>query len=465
MKKTTVLVKQIWDDPKKYLDKEISLSGWVRTSRSSKTFAFIEFNDGSCYKNIQIVFNDKLSNFSELENIYTGSSLIIKGKLVKSEGDKQAYEIQADNIEIIGVSDLSNPIQTKRHSFEFLRTVPHLRPRTNTFMATFRVRSIVAQAIHRFFENKGFVYIHTPILTSNDAEGAGELFRVTTLDQNKLPKTTEGKIDYSQELLGKEAYLTVSGQLAVESMCFAYRNVYTFGPTFRAENSNTARHANEFWMIEPELAFADLFADMELAEEFVKYLITDLFEKAPDEMKFFNEFIEPGLIEKLQNILKEDFARVTYTEAIEILKKSKVKFEYPVVWEDGLQSEHEKYLAETVYKKPVFVYDYPKEIKAFYMRLNDDGKTVAATDLLVPGIGEIIGGSQREERLEVLIQKLKDHHLNPEDYSWYLDSRKYGTFPHAGFGLGFERAIMYFTGMKNIRDVITYPRTPNNIVF
>ncbi|HRY36291.1 MAG TPA: asparagine--tRNA ligase [Candidatus Magasanikbacteria bacterium] len=465
MSKNNVLVKQIWENPKKFLDKEVRLSGWVRTSRSSKTFAFIEFNDGSCYKNIQIVLTDKLPNFSELENIYTGSSLIVEGKLVKSEGEKQAFEVQAKSIEIVGVSDLSNPIQTKRHSFEFLRTVPHLRPRTNTFMATFRARSIVAQAIHRFFENKGFTYIHTPIITSNDAEGAGEMFRVTTLDLNKLPKTAEGKINYSEELLGKEAYLTVSGQLAVESMCFAYRNVYTFGPTFRAENSNTARHANEFWMIEPEIAFADLFDDMDLAEEFVKYLIKDLLEKAPDEMKFFNEFIEPGLIEKLENILKDDFARITYTEAIEILKKAKVKFEYPVKWEDGLQSEHERYLAETVYKKPVFVYNYPKEIKAFYMRLNDDGKTVAATDLLVPGIGEIIGGSQREERLDILTQKLKDHGLNPDDYSWYLDSRKFGTFPHTGFGLGFERAIMYFTGMKNVRDVITYPRTPNNIIF
>jgi len=465
MKKSNVLVKQIWEKPEKYLDKAIALSGWVRTSRSSKTFAFIELNDGSCYKNIQIVFDDKLKNFSELENIYTGSSLKIEGKLVKSQGDKQAFEVKADSIEIVGISDLSNPIQTKRHSFEFLRTVPHLRVRTNTFMATFRVRSIVAQAIHRFFEEKNFTYIHTPIITSNDAEGAGELFRVTTLDQNKLPKNLEGKVDYSKELLGKEAYLTVSGQLAVESMCFAYRNVYTFGPTFRAENSNTARHANEFWMIEPEIAFANLSDDMDLAEEFIKYLINDLLEKAPDEMKFFNEFIEPGLLEKLQAIVKADFARVTYTEAIEILKKAKVKFEYPVKWEDGLQTEHEKYLSEEIYKKPVFVFNYPKEIKAFYMRLNDDGKTVAATDLLVPGIGEIIGGSQREERLDVLTQKIKDHGLNPDDYSWYLDSRKFGTFPHAGFGLGFERAIMYFTGMKNIRDVITYPRTPNNIIF
>jgi len=465
MKNTTVLVKQLWDSPKKFLNKAVELSGWVRTSRSSKTFAFIEFNDGSCYKNIQVVFEDKLPNFSELENIFTGSSVKVFGKLVKSQGDKQPFEVKADKIEIIGIADSGTPIQTKRHSFEFLRTVPHLRARTNTFMATFRVRSIVAQAIHRFFEKKGFTYIHTPIITSNDAEGAGEMFRVTSLDLNKLPKTPEGKIDYSQELLGKEAYLTVSGQLAVESMCFSFRNVYTFGPTFRAENSNTARHANEFWMIEPEIAFADLFDDMDLAEEFVKYLIKDLLEKAPDEMKFFNEFIEPGLLEKLQAIVKDDFARITYDEAIEILKKAKVKFEYPVCWEDGLQTEHEKYLAEVVYKKPVFVYNYPKGIKAFYMRLNDDNKTVAATDLLVPGVGEIIGGSQREERLDVLIQKIKDHGLNPEDYSWYLDSRKFGTFKHAGFGLGFERAIMYFTGMKNVRDVIAYPRTPNNIIF
>ncbi len=465
MKKTNILVRQIWEKPKKYLDKPISLSGWVRTSRSSKTFAFIEFNDGSCYKNIQIVFDDKLKNFSELENIYTGSSLKINGKLVKSVGEKQAYEIKADNIEIIGLSDLSNPIQTKRHSFEFLRTVPHLRVRTNTFMAMFRVRSLMTQAINRFFAEKNFTYIHTPIITSNDAEGASEMFRVTTLDLNKLPKTPEGKIDYSQELLGKEAYLTVSGQLAVESMCFAYRNVYTFGPTFRAENSNTARHVNEFWMIEPEIAFADLNDDMDLAEEFVKYLINDLLKNAPEEMKFFNEFIEPGLIKKLQSIVKANFARVTYTEAIKILKKTTVKFEYPVKWEDGLQTEHEKYLAEEIYKKPVFVYNYPKEIKAFYMRLNDDNKTVRAMDLLVPDIGEIIGGSQREERLDILIQQIKNHDLNPDDYSWYLDSRKFGTFPHAGFGLGFDRALMYFTGMKNVRDVIAYPRTPNNIIF
>jgi asparaginyl-tRNA synthetase len=461
----TQLIKEILSSAGSLIDSEVLLTGWVRTVRESKNVGFIELNDGSTFDNLQVVFGDGLNNFEEVKKLSSGSSIEVKGKLVKSEGAGQTVEVQADEIRIVGFADLSNPIQKKRHTFEVLREMAHLRPRTNTFMAVFRVRSLVAQAIHRFFEQKGFVYMHTPIITASDCEGAGEMFRVSTLDPAKLPKTADGKIDFSQELLGREAFLTVSGQLNVEPMCFAFRNVYTFGPTFRAENSNTARHANEFWMIEPEIAFANLDDDMKLAEEMLKYLISELLEKAPLEMEFFNKFIDDGLLARLQNVLNSEFEHLSYTEAIEILKKSGQQFEFPVNWDDGLQTEHEKYLAETVFKKPLFVTDYPKKIKAFYMYLNDDGKTVRAVDLLVPGIGEIIGGSQREDRLDVLISRIKEFGLNPDDYKWYLDVRRFGTFPHAGYGLGFERAIMYFTGMKNIRDVIPYPRTPNNVMF
>ncbi|MDX9970769.1 MAG: asparagine--tRNA ligase [Candidatus Gracilibacteria bacterium] len=460
-----ILVKEILDGGEGFKNKEVSISGWVRTLRSSKNVAFIEINDGSCFTNLQVVFEDSLPNFSEIEKATIGSSLRIKGQMVASPGSEQSLELKASEIILLGLAAEDNPIQKKRHSFEFLRTIPHFRSRTNTYMAVFRVRSILAQAIHRFFEMKKYTYVHTPIITGSDCEGAGELFHVSTLDLLNLPKTIDGKIDFNEELLGKEAFLTVSGQLAVEAFCFAFRNVYTFGPTFRAENSNTARHANEFWMSEAEIAFATLEDDMALAEEMIKFLINDLLEKAPEEMDFFNKFIDEGLIDRLNLVKNSEFAHVTYTEAIEILLKSGVDFEYPVNWNDGLQSEHERYLAETYFKKPVFVTDYPAQIKAFYMYRNDDGKTVRAMDLLVPGIGEIIGGSQREDRVDVLTEQLLAHGLRPEDYQWYLDIRRFGSFPHAGFGLGFERALMYFTGMKNIRDVIPYPRTPNNIMF
>jgi asparaginyl-tRNA synthetase len=463
MEKT--LISKLIKSPESYTEKDINISGWVRTVRTSKTFGFIELNDGSSYQNIQIVYTDNLENFINIQKLTLGSSITVTGKLVKSEGAGQAYEIKADKLEIIGISSLENPIQKKRHSFEYLRTIAHLRPRTNTFKAVFRVRSLIAFAIHKFFQEQDFVYVHTPIITGSDAEGAGELFRVSTLDINNPPKKEDGKIDFDQELLGRSTYLTVSGQLAVESFCLGFRNVYTFGPTFRAENSNTARHANEFWMIEPEIAFADLSADMELAEKMLKYIISYVLEQAPDEMKFFNDMVDLGLLERLNNILKSDFAVITYTEAIEMLQKSGKEFQYPAEWKDGLQTEHERYLAEEVFKRPVFVIDYPKEIKAFYMKLNADGKTVRAMDLLVPGVGEIIGGSQREENLEILEARMKELGMNLEDYEWYLDIRRFGTFPHAGFGLGFERAVMYLTGMKNIRDVIPYPRTPNAAMF
>jgi len=448
-----------------YQDKSLKITGWVRTSRTSKNFGFIELNDGSCFKNLQVVFEDTLPNFEEIEKVSIGSALEIKGNWIKSLGDKQPYELKADEINITGFASLDNPIQKKRHSFEFLRTISHLRPRTNTYMATFRVRSIVSFAIHKFFQERGFVYVHTPIITSTDAEGAGEMFRVTTLDLNKLPKDKSGAIDYSQELFGKPSFLTVSGQLAVEAFCFAFRNVYTFGPTFRAENSNTARHANEFWMIEPEIAFADLEDDMRLAQDMMKYILNEVMTQAPDELDFFNKFVDTDLLSRLDNVVNSDFATITYTEAIEYLKKSGHQFEYPVEWGENLQTEHERYITEEIFKKPVFVIDYPKDIKAFYMKLNSDNKTVRAMDLLVPGVGEIIGGSQREENYEILHQKMLSTGIIPEDYEWYQDIRKFGSFPHAGFGLGLERAVMYLTGMKNIRDVIPYPRTPNNILF
>ncbi|KAA0241749.1 MAG: asparagine--tRNA ligase [Chlorobiota bacterium] len=461
----SVSVKELLARGEEFEGEKLHVTGWVRTSRSSKNFGFIELNDGTCFKNLQVVFEDTLCNFEEIEKVSIGSSLEIKGEWIRSVGEKQPFELKASEINIVGFASLDNPIQKKRHSFEFLRTIAHLRPRTNTYMATFRVRSIVSHAIHKFFQDRGFVYVHTPIVTSTDAEGAGEMFRVTTLDLNNLPKTESGAIDYSQELFGKPSFLTVSGQLAVEAFCFAFRNVYTFGPTFRAENSNTARHANEFWMIEPEIAFAGLEDDMALAQDMMKYILNDVMTLAPDELDFFNKFVDNELLARLDNVVNSDFATITYTEAIEYLKKSKQQFEYPVEWGENLQTEHERYLTEAIFKKPVFVINYPKDIKAFYMKLNSDNKTVRAMDLLVPGVGEIIGGSQREENYDVLHQKMLTVGIIPEEYEWYQDIRKFGSFPHAGFGLGLERAVMYLTGMKNIRDVIPYPRTPNNLLF
>ncbi|WIV11217.1 asparagine--tRNA ligase [Proteiniborus sp. MB09-C3] len=459
------LVKDIYRHKEEYLGKTLKVAGWVRTIRSSKSFGFIEINDGSFFKNIQIVYDETLPSFEEVSKYPISSALKIEGMLVETPNAKQPFEIKAERIELEGYSSVDFPLQKKRHSMEYLRTIAHLRPRSNTFSAVFRVRSLAAYAIHKFFQERGFVYVHTPIITGSDAEGAGEMFRVSTLDMLNVPKDKAGRIDYSQDFFGKETNLTVSGQLEAESYALAFRNVYTFGPTFRAENSNTARHAAEFWMIEPEITFADLTDDMELAEDMLKYIIEYVMENAPEEMEFFNSFIDKGLIERLNNIVNSDFGTVTYTEAIEILEKVKDRFEYPVSWGCDLQTEHERYLTEEVFKKPVFVTDYPKDIKAFYMRLNDDNKTVAAMDLLVPGIGEIIGGSQREERLEVLEKRMEEMGLDSKDYWWYLDLRKYGGTKHAGFGLGFERAIMYLTGMSNIRDVIPFPRTVNSAEF
>ena len=445
-------------------EKEIEINGWVRTMRVSKSLGFIEINDGSFFKNVQIVFEDgKISNFAEIGKVNVGAALRVKGTLILTPEMKQPFEVHASEIVTEGASAPEYPLQKKRHSFEYLRTIPHLRPRTNTFSAVFRVRSLVAYAIHKFFNERGFVYVHTPLITGSDAEGAGEMFQVTTLDLENPPKS-DGKIDYSQDFFGKKTSLTVSGQLEGETFAMAFGDIYTFGPTFRAENSNTTRHAAEFWMIEPEIAFADLNDDMRLAEDMLKFIISYVLENAPDEMAFFNSFVDKGLLERLNNILENDFGRVTYTEAIELLEKSGEKFDYPVKWGVDLQTEHERYLTEKIFKKPVFVTDYPKEIKAFYMRLNDDGKTVAAMDCLVPGVGEIIGGSQREERLDVLTARMNELGLSAEDYSHYLDLRRYGGTKHAGFGLGFERAILYLTGMGNIRDVIPYPRTVNNLV-
>lgn len=459
------LIKDIYRQRQEYLGKALKVAGWVRTIRSSKSFGFIEINDGSFFKNIQIVYDETLPNFEEVSKYPISSALKIEGVLVETPNAKQPFEIKAEKIELEGYSSVDFPLQKKRHSMEYLRTIAHLRPRSNTFSAVFRVRSLAAYAIHKFFQERGFVYVHTPIITGSDAEGAGEMFRVSTLDMLNIPKDKDGKVDYSQDFFGKETNLTVSGQLEAESYALAFRNVYTFGPTFRAENSNTARHAAEFWMIEPEITFADLTDDMELAEDMLKYIIEYVMENAPEELEFFNSFIDKGLIERLNNIVSSDFGTVTYTEAIEILEKVKDRFEYPVSWGCDLQTEHERYLTEEVFKKPVFVTDYPKDIKAFYMRLNDDNKTVAAMDLLVPGIGEIIGGSQREERLEVLEKRMEEMGLDSKDYWWYLDLRKYGGTKHAGFGLGFERAIMYLTGMSNIRDVIPFPRTVNSAEF
>lgn len=460
-----VTVKSLYRETEKYLDQEVVVTGWVKKIRDQKNFGFIEVNDGSFFKGVQVVFDTRLSNFEEISRLSIISSIEVKGKLVKSQGAGQAFEIMAEEINVFQKADLEYPLQNKRHTFEYLRTKAHLRPRTNTFSAVFRVRSVVAYAIHKFFQENGFVYVHTPIITGSDCEGAGEMFRVTTLDLNNLPKKEDGSIDNSKDFFGKETNLTVSGQLSGETFCSAFRNIYTFGPTFRAENSNTARHASEFWMIEPEIAFADLEANMELAEAMVKYIIKFVMDECPEEMEFFNSFIEKGLFDKLNNVLNSDFGRLTYTEAIDILLKSGKKFDYPVEWGIDLQSEHERYLAEEHFKKPVFLTDYPKDIKAFYMKLNPDGKTVRAMDLLAPGIGEIIGGSQREDSLEILEKRIIELGMKPEDYEFYLDLRRFGSFPHSGYGLGLERIIMYITGMTNIRDVLPFPRTPNNAEF
>ncbi|WP_221892233.1 asparagine--tRNA ligase [Cetobacterium sp. 8H] len=459
------VVKSLYRETEKYLETEVVLSGWVKKIRSQKNFGFIELNDGSFFKGVQIVFDTNLENFDEVSRLSISSSIIVKGKVIKSLGAGQTFEIQAKEIEIFQKADLDYPLQNKRHSFEFLRTIAHLRPRTNTFSAVFRVRSVLAYAIHKFFQENGFVYTHTPIITGSDCEGAGEMFRVTTLDLNNVPKTDEGKVDTSKDFFGKETNLTVSGQLNGETYCSAFRNIYTFGPTFRAEQSNTSRHAAEFWMIEPEIAFADLEANMDLAEAMVKYIIKYVMDECPEEMEFFNQFIEKGLFDKLNIVLNSDFGKVTYTEAIDILLKADKKFDYPVSWGIDLQSEHERYLSEEHFKRPVFVTDYPKEIKAFYMKLSQDEKTVRAMDLLAPGIGEIIGGSQREDDIEILERRMAEVGLNKEDYGFYLDLRRFGSFPHSGYGLGFERMLMYITGITNIRDVIPFPRTPNNAEF
>ncbi|MHB1405428.1 MAG: asparagine--tRNA ligase [Desulfitobacteriaceae bacterium] len=458
-------IKHIYRESKKYLGQRISLQGWVRTVRDLKAFGFIELNDGTFFNNLQVVFDENLINFKEIVKLTVSSAIAVEGVLAESPGAKQPFELKAGKIEILSLCPSDYPLQKKRHSFEYLRTIAHLRPRTNTYAAVFRLRSLLAYAIHQFFQERGFVYVHTPIITGSDAEGAGEMFRVSTLNLNSLPLTEEGHVDFSQDFFGKETNLTVSGQLNGEAYCLAFNKVYTFGPTFRAENSNTARHAAEFWMIEPEIAFAELKDDMQLAEDMMKYLISYALEKAPEEMAFCNGFIDKGLFERLHNIINSDFGHVSYTDAIEILQKSKEEFSYPVAWGSDLQTEHERYLTEKVFNKPVFVTDYPKEIKAFYMRLNEDDQTVAAMDLLVPGVGEIIGGSQREDRLEVLERRMDELGLNKEDYWWYLELRKFGGVKHAGYGLGFERLIMYITGISNIRDVIPFPRTVKNCEF
>ena len=459
------IIKDLFSDMSKYEGKEIVVEGWVKTIRDSKTFGFIELNDGSFFKNIQIVFDNTLDNFDDLCKLPLSSSIKVTGTFVRTEGAKQPFEIKANKVDLEFASDLDYPLQKKRHSFEYLRTISHLRPRTNTFNAVFRVRSVLSYAIHKFFQERGFVYVHTPIITSSDCEGAGEMFNVNTFDLNNLPKTEDGNVDYSKDFFGKPAHLTVSGQLNVETFAFAFRNVYTFGPTFRSENSNTVKHASEFWMIEPEICFADLKDDMDLAEDMVKYIIKYVMDNCPEEMEFFNNFIDKGLFEKLNNVINSDFARITYTDAIKELEKNNDKFEFPVHWGSDLQTEHERYLCEVLFKKPVFVTDYPAEIKAFYMKQNPDGKTVAAADLLAPGIGEIIGGSQREDNLDVLKAKIQELGMKESDYWWYLDLRKYGSVRHAGFGLGFERMMMYLTGMQNIRDVIPFSRTPKNCDF
>jgi asparaginyl-tRNA synthetase len=460
----TTLVRQLYRETP--LDGTIiAVSGWVRTVRSSKSFAFIELNDGTFFQSLQVVCEDPQINLKEIDKITLGSAITVHGLLVYTPGMKQAFELKADSVTVVGLCAADYPLQKKRHTFEFLRTQAHLRPRTNTFSAVFRIRSIAAQAFHAFFAERDFVYVHTPLITASDCEGAGEMFRVTTLDLDKPPRNENGQLMEREDFFGKPAYLTVSGQLNVETYCAAFRNVYTFGPTFRAEKSYTARHAAEFWMIEPEIAFANLFDDMALAEDMVRAVIRAVMEKAPEEMEFLNNFVDKDLIKRLTQVSQSSFARITYTDAIDVLKNAGRQFEYPVAWGMDLQTEHEKYLAEEHFGRPVCVYNYPKEIKAFYMRMNEDNKTVAAVDLLVPGIGELIGGSQREERMENLMERIKDFGLNEESYRWYLDLRKYGTVPHAGFGLGFERFVMYLTGIQNIRDVLPFPRTAGSAEF
>jgi len=458
-------LRELQKNTKEYLGKEIEINGWVKKIRSQKNFGFIELNDGTFFTGIQVVFDEELENFEEISKLTISTSVKVTGIVVESLGKGQDYEIKATKISVYQKADSDYPLQNKRHSFEFLRTIAHLRPRTNAFFATFRVRSILSYAIHKFFQEKNFVYVQTPIITGSDAEGAGEMFRLTTLDINNVPKTENGSIDFKQDFFGKEANLTVSGQLNVETFATAFKNTYTFGPTFRAEKSNTPKHAAEFWMMEPEIAFADLDVNMDVIEEMIKYIVNYVRENAKEEMEFFNQFVDKDLFNRLDTLVNNEFGRITYTEAIEILKNSKQKFEYEVEWGIDLQTEHERYLAEKHFKKPVFVTDYPKDIKAFYMKLNEDGKTVRAVDLLAPGIGEIVGGSQREDDYDVLLGKIHEMGLKEEDYWWYLDLRKYGSVPHSGFGLGFDRMLMYITGMTNIRDVIPFPRTTKNLEF
>ena len=455
-------VKELFSDREKYLDKEVQVGGWIRSIRDSKAFGFIVLNDGTCFDTLQIVYHDTMENFAEVSKLNVGAAIIVKGTLVATPEAKQPFEIQAEQVLVEGVSNADYPLQKKRHSFEYLRTISHLRPRTNTFQAVFRVRSLIAYAIHKYFQEQGFVYVHTPLITGSDCEGAGEMFQVTTMDLANVPKKDDGTVDFSQDFFGKPTNLTVSGQLNAETYAMAFRNVYTFGPTFRAENSNTTRHAAEFWMIEPEMAFADLNDNMAVAEGMLKYVIRYVLENAPAEMNFFNQFVDKGLLDRLNHVLNSEFGHVTYTEAIKLLEEHNDKFDYKVFWGCDLQTEHERYLTEEIFKKPVFVTDYPKEIKAFYMKLNEDGKTVAAMDCLVPGIGEIIGGSQREDSYDKLLGRMKELGLREEDYGFYLDLRKYGSVRHSGFGLGFERCVMYLTGMGNIRDVVPFPRTVNN---
>ena len=457
-----VSIKDLFRNRDKYLDTEVTIGGWLRSKRSSKSFGFLIINDGTFFEPLQVVYHDGLDNYIEINKLNVGAALIIRGTLVATPQAKQPFEIQATEVVIEGPSAPDYPLQKKRHTFEYLRTISHLRPRTNTFAAVFRVRSLIAYAIHKFFQERDFVYVHTPLITGSDAEGAGEMFQVTTLDLANVPKNPDGSVDFAQDFFNKPTNLTVSGQLNGETYAMAFKNIYTFGPTFRAENSNTTRHAAEFWMIEPEMAFADLSDDMILAESMLKYIINYVLENAPEEMEFFNKFIDKGLIDRLRHVAQADFAHVTYTEAIEILEKHNDEFEYKVSWGCDLQTEHERYLTEKEFKRPVFVTDYPKEIKAFYMKLNDDNKTVAAMDCLVPGIGEIIGGSQREDDVDILTKRMEELGLHKEDYDFYLDLRKYGSARHSGFGLGFERCVMYLTGMSNIRDVIPFPRTVNN---
>ncbi len=459
-------IAQLFADKESLGGQTVTVSGWARTIRDMKGFGFVELNDGSCFKNLQIVLDaNVLDNYKEIAGQNVGAALTVTGTLVLTPEAKQPMEVKAASVVVEGTSTPDYPLQKKRHSVEYLRTIQHLRPRTNLFSAAFRVRSVAAHAIHTFFQDRGFVYVHTPIITASDCEGAGEMFRVTTLDMENLPRTEDGKVDYSQDFFGKSANLTVSGQLNAENFAMAFGNVYTFGPTFRAEKSNTTRHAAEFWMIEPEMAFCDLKGDMDVAEAMIKFIINTVLEKCPDEINFFNSFVDKGLKERLEHVASSDFGRVSYTEAVELLKQNNDKFDYKVEWGCDLQTEHERYLTEQIFKRPVFVTDYPKEIKAFYMRLNDDGKTVAAADCLVPGIGEIIGGSQREERLDILEARIQELGMNPKDYWWYCDLRRYGGCKHAGYGLGFERMVMYLTGISNIRDVLPHPRTVGNADF